>query len=468
MMRNFLQLFLLSGIMQLLFAGIPANSSGQTLLPSEVYQDTVLTRDHSPYLVQHDLTIQQGATLNVEPGVTITFASYATMTVYGSLIAQGNKGDSIYFVAKEENSPWQQINTNNGAITLQYCKISGSRRFVNAAGGNLIRILHCVILSSAKGNGEDCIAVHDTKRVEIDSNRLVGMGGTIAEGSKNDAIDLDHVDSSFVRMNIITHFSDDGTDIGTESLYTLISGNVISYCNYGVSVGESSMVFTDHNIISHCDGGFQVHNQAILFSNYNTLYSNHRGIECFHSEEGNVQTGGTAMIQNTIFSATIDSEILTQTSSEITITYSISDREILPGDHNLSGDPKLCDPENNDFSLRGDSPCINTGSPDGLGNGTSMGAVPYNGDSTDILNTRERIWVFKVYPNPAVDLVHIETTGEESRKDIAIFNGQGILLYHYTMLKSAAILDLGSFAPGIYFLRLSAPPSFVIFRVIKH
>jgi hypothetical protein len=468
MKRRFYPFNLFQAFLLMLLAGMPITVAGQTYLPSEIYQDVVLTHELSPYLIQNDLLIHQGATLHLEPGVTITFASHATMTVYGSLVAQGNKGDSVYFVAREENSPWQQINTYNAAITLQYSKISGSIRFVNAAGGNLIRILHCVIQSSATGSGEDCIAVHDAKRVEIDSNRLVGMGGIIAEGNKNDAIDLDHVDSSFVRMNIIAHFSDDGTDIGTEGLYTLISGNIISYCNYGISVGESSTVYTDHNIISHCDGGIQVHNHAILFSNYNTLYSNQWGIECFHSEEGNVQTGGTAMMQNTIFSATIDSEILTQSSSDLTITYSISDREILPGDHNLSGDPKLCDPENNNFSLQGDSPCINTGSPDGLGNGTSMGAVPYNGDPTGILNTPVRTWDFRVYPNPAVDLIHLETTGEESRKDIALFNEQGILLYHNTMLKGSTILDLGSFATGIYFLRLSAPPSSVFVRVIKY
>lgn len=353
----------------------------QTLLPYEYTSDAVLTQEQSPYLVQNDVTVHEGVTLRVNPGVIVVLASYATMTINGNLSANGTESDSIFFVAQDGETPWQQINTLNASVEFQYCKVTGCRRFLNASGGNQIIVKHCSIISSATGNGEDCIAIYNAKKVQIAFNQLIGMGGTLAQGIKNDAIDLDHVDSSFVQQNTIAHFSDDGTDIGTESLYALLSGNIISYGNFGISVGESSTVFADHNIISHCDGGLQVHNHALLYSNHNTIYSNQWGIECFHSEEGNIQTGGTAVILNTIFSGTHDTEILTQSSSDITISYSISDRDNLPGNYNLFGDSKLKDPENNDFSLHDDSPCIKAGSPNELGNRTTMGAIYDPGDT---------------------------------------------------------------------------------------
>jgi hypothetical protein len=457
--------FLANLCLALFVAGIPGMATGQTLLPSEIHQDTVLTRENSPYLLQDDLTIQQGVILQVEAGVTITFTSFATITVYGSLVAEGTRGDSIYFIAQNEASPWQQINSDNATLIFRYCKISGSRRFINAEGGNLIRVDHSSIVSSATGNGEDCIAVHDAKRVEIDSSQLLGMGGTIAQGSKNDAIDLDHVDSCFVRRNSIVHFSDDGIDIGTEGVYALISGNFISYCNYGISAGEYSVVFADHNIITHSDGGFQVHNHAVLYCNYTTLYLNRWGIECYHSEEGSIQTGGRAQLLNTIFSATIDDEILTQTSSEIAVSYSLSDREILPGEQNLMDDPRFRDPENSDFSLMDDSPCILTGTQDGMGNRTTMGAVPYLSNETGLLPFLDQD--VKVYPNPAADLICIELTGEEKPWSIALFNDQGSLLYKQTSEQTSVFVNLESYPYGIYLLQLSFPGSIRTMRIVK-
>jgi hypothetical protein len=473
----------------------------QTLLPYEYTIDAVLTLEHSPYLVQNDVTVREGVTLRVNPGVVIVLASYATMNINGNFIAIGTAADSIYFIAQVEDSPWQQINTLNASAEFQYCKVTGSRRFLEASGGNQIIVKHCNIISSATGNGEDCIAAYNVKKVEIASSQLKGRGGAIAQGSKNDAIDLDHVDSSFVQENIIAFFSDDGTDIGTEGLYTLISGNLISYCNYGISVGESSTVFADHNIISHCDGGFQVHNHARLYSDHNTVYSNLWGIEGYHSEEGNVQTGGTSVISNTIFSGTHDAEILAQTSSDISISYSISDRENLPGNHNLFGDPKLTDPENNDFSLQDDSPCIQTGSPDELGKRTTMGAIYVPGDTVtpppndtivtppndtivtppnDTIVTppndtvisanqvealRQRAYV-TVYPNPFSENTCITYCIKTCDKiDISIYDQAGRLTWNlysgHSDVKESTVIWDGSSLHGV-----KAPPGLYIIRLV--
>ena len=344
----------------------------QTLLPSSFNSDTLLKKANSPYLIQANLTTAAGTVLQIEAGVVIRFAAGASLTVNGELYARGTRADSIYFISNT-GSAWQRINSSSANVDLKYCSFKGGRMLLWASGGN-ISVTNCDIESKATGSGEDCIAVHSAGRVYIDSIRLTGMGGTIAQGSKNDAIDLDDVDSCFVLNSIISHFSDDGVDIGTSSKYALISGNRISYCNYGTTVGETSLAYIENNIFSYNDAGIQVHNHAVVYANYNTLYHNTWGIECYHSEEGSIQTGGTAFLQNTIFSATTQTEILTQSSSSLTISYSISDGEALPGNHNISGDPKLVDPEHNDFSLQESSPCIDAGSPGPGGRPTTMGA----------------------------------------------------------------------------------------------
>ncbi len=344
------------------FIQIALMSGSQTLLPSSFNSDTILTKSNSPYLIQGNLTTAAGTVLQIEAGVVIRFDAGASLTVKGELFARGTRTDSIYFVSNS-GSAWQRINSSAADIDLKYCHFKGGSMTLLASGGNNISVTHCVIESKATGSGEDCIAVHDAVRVYIDSIRLTGMGGTITQGSKNDAIDLDNVDSCFILNSIISHFSDDGIDIGTSSKYALIAGNQISYCNYGTSVGETSLAYIENNIFSYNDAGIQVHNQAVIYANYNTFYHNTWGIECYHSEEGSAQTGGTAFVQNTIFSATVQTEILTQSSSSLTVSYSISDGEALTGNHNISGDPKLVDPEHNDFSLQETSPCIDAGSP---------------------------------------------------------------------------------------------------------
>jgi hypothetical protein len=437
---------------------ISVPAQGQTLLPPEISNNTTLTSDHSPYLVQNNLTVNSGIELRVEAGVVIEFASSATMTVYGSLLAQGTAVDSIYFMAHEEGTPWQQINTSGAVILLQYCSVSGGKRFLASSGGNTITVTQCSINSVATGSGDDCIEVHDVKKVNIAYSRFTGMGGSIAEGSKNDAIDLDHVDSCFVQHCIIADFSDDGIDIGTTSKYALLAYNNITHCNYGISVGESTVAYINNNIITHCDAGLQVHNDAIIHCNYNTLYFNRWAIECFHSEEGNVQTGGTAWVENTIFSGTVEAEIISQASSTVTISYSISDKEILPGSNNLFGDPQFIDPEHYIFSLQSGSPCIDAGSPDGEGNRTTMGAMNNHG-TTNIPDFLKTVPDFLVYPNPAVDKILVETKDQVSLKKLELYNSQGILLLSKINPRNPEIIDLRAYPAGIYFLRLSASPS---------
>ncbi len=293
------------------------------------------------------------------------------------------------------------------------------------------------------------------------------MGGTIAQGSKNDAIDLDDVDSCFILNSIISHFSDDGVDIGTSSKYALIAGNQVSYCNYGTTVGETSLAYIENNIYSYNDAGLQVHNQAVVYANYNTIYHNTWGIECYHSEEGSAQTGGTAFVQNTIFSATTQTEILTQSSSSVTISYSVSDGEALPGNHNIYGDPKLTDPEHNDFSLQESSPCIDAGSPGLDGMPTNIGAWGGSESMTTTLKNSESSLEILVYPNPVKNFMNIVFSGDQGDLQVELFNSTGRLLLTQINIKDGFSMNMSSFPAGTYLLKISNNKNVTAYHVLK-
>jgi hypothetical protein len=441
-------------------------AAGQTLLPSVFDSDTMLSKANSPYLIQGNLTTGAGTVLQIAAGVEIRFDAGASLTVNGKLYARGTKTDSIYFVSNS-GSAWQRINSSASDIDLKYCHFKGGSMFLWASGGNNISVTNCVIESRATGSGEDCIAVHDAQRVYIDSIRLTGAGGTIAQGSKNDAIDLDDVDSCFILNSIISHFSDDGVDIGTNSKYALIAGNQISHCNYGTTVGETSLAYIENNIYSFNDAGIQVHNQAVVYANYNTIYHNTWGIECYHSEEGSAQTGGTVFVQNTIFSATAQTEILTQSSSSLTISYSLSDGETLPGNHNIYGDPKLTDPEHNDFSLQETSPCIDAGSPGLDGMPTNMGAWGGNESMATTLKKSESSLEILVYPNPVKNLMNIVFSSDQGDLQVELFNSTGRLLLTQINIKDGFSMNMSSFPAGTYLLKISNNKNVTAYRVLK-
>jgi hypothetical protein len=440
-------------------------ANSQTILPPVFNSDTILSKAKSPYIIQGNLTTGTGTVLQIEAGVVIKFDGGASLTVKGKILAIGTRTDSIYFISNSGSS-WQQINSSDADIDLKYCSFKGGKMLLWASGGN-ISVSNCVIESKATGSGEDCIAAHESQRVYIDSIRLTGMGGTIAQGSKNDAIDLDDVDSCFILNSIISHFSDDGIDIGTSSKYALIAGNQVSYCNYGTTVGETSVAYIENNIYSFNDAALQVHNRAVIYANYNTIYHNTWGIECYHSEEGSAQTGGTAFVENTIFSATVETEILTQSSSSLAISFSISDGETLPGNNNISGDPKLTDPEHNDFSLQESSPCIGAGSKGEDGAPTNMGAWGAQGGTATNLAKPSGSLNIQVYPNPVKDFINIVVSPDQGNLQLELFNSTGRPLLTQIIKKEKFSINMNSFPAGTYVLKISNSKNMTVRHVIK-
>jgi hypothetical protein len=119
----------------------------------------------------------------------------------------------------------------------------------------------------------------------------------------------------------------------------------------------------------------------------NTLYGGNRLFHCFGfncAYYNNIMVGGRA--DGSYYSrkdmetdkAKAEVEVATLTHSCFLKVEHIKDREFVKGEGYFEADPKFVDPDNLDFHLRCDSPCINkgTGSRDGL-TPTDLGAFEY-------------------------------------------------------------------------------------------
>lgn len=60
-----------------------------TYISSDITANTTLTTENGPYVVTGDVTINSGATLTIDPGTTVQVAEKTTLTVRGSLHANG-------------------------------------------------------------------------------------------------------------------------------------------------------------------------------------------------------------------------------------------------------------------------------------------------------------------------------------------------------------------------------------------
>lgn len=108
----------------------------------------------SPYLASGDLTVPEGETLTIEPGVEVIFQhqveDQSTFYVFGSLNAIGTEEDSIFFRSPHRvfygfMSPFEHANTS---IEMEYCVIDSSQEGVEVTQGIRTIFSHCKFYSS--------------------------------------------------------------------------------------------------------------------------------------------------------------------------------------------------------------------------------------------------------------------------------------------------------------------------------
>ena len=82
----------------------------------------------NPYIVTGTVTVPNGQTLTINPGVEVRFNGNTAMDIQGILLANGSPSGHITFTANSTPSPgaWKNLKFNNpdGACNLTYCDIS--------------------------------------------------------------------------------------------------------------------------------------------------------------------------------------------------------------------------------------------------------------------------------------------------------------------------------------------------------
>ena len=293
-----------------------------------ISQDTTWTKANSPYITIGNVVVKGGATLTIEPGVTIKFGPKHSLTINGLLVARGTVVQTINFVPKESEKPifWKGVVFENGGVSaeideagnyldgsiLEYCVVKGAESAVEA---NYVSpyIDHCVI----RGNGSGISISYDKFRVKSGLSRsstaipeyfrqeLQGKGVFLSQDATAS------VDATLENTWCIT-------DNGKKSTVSFVSGkgrifypyresiairnSSIENCtNSGVVINRGGSVFLVGNTIKENGPGVHISRCHTVTFSGNSITGNQR-LGVYFSEGTNIAITNNEISGNTISS----------------------------------------------------------------------------------------------------------------------------------------------------------------------
>ena len=361
--------------------------SDETLLPESIGGFLTLDAEHSPYVIQHAVTVEKGAHLVVGPGVEIRMSPESDLLVYGQLEILGDMEHPVLIHARDGQAQWgslvleqaegvQRISNlilrhgglgpdpvrHRGAISnmdseliIDHLDLESSTTIF--ALGGATTLTDSRIYSPHTGDGIN------VKRGLGHVERCVFMGNTAAD---TDAIDFDGVEGGVIRGNRIYAFrgpNSDGIDVGEQCVDLLIEGNLIyNNSDKGISVGQGSKVMVRENLIVGCVLGVGIKDtgsEARMVQN--TFVDNGTAVAVY--EKNLLRGGGSAWVDSCIISGSGLSPVTADAFSEAEAIYTLFDPVNVDGIGNFAANPAFVDPAHYNFQLKADSPTMDRGNP---------------------------------------------------------------------------------------------------------
>ena len=373
------------------------------------------TIDDSPVSVVDTIFVPENEALTIDPGVIVNFSGPFPLLVQGELLAEGTEEDSIIFHPVDEEF-WCGIRAESRAtVTLRFCVLRDSRvgdEETPMNGGSLYFDDVELIISHSTFSGNRCSrwggAIYfQNGSTSIESNLFMEnsafaendgpkYGGAIfIDGDNSTIADNTFLNNSSGGGGALAVYADaqimNNTFIGNSAVaggavFTaehlsedcVISGNTFignSARSSGgaLEISQLSSIVVHHNIFSRNNaGGF---GGAVAVNGYMDIGEFYSNTIVFN--ECDLWGGGICLLHNS--GIVIVNCIMWGNRSGDGAQISFDERLqranlyycVIEGDwheehgeHLIHEDPQFVDPDNNDFHLTENSPCIDAGDPD--------------------------------------------------------------------------------------------------------
>jgi hypothetical protein len=348
---------------------------------------TRLYRALSPYLITGDLTIAPGATLEIESGVTLLVAPEAAVDCMGTILAEGQPGDSIHIMPENHLEGWRGIRLQNGTVELNHTVVSGSRGYASSPGANFAALAghssDVTITESVFRNNWSCVKLHGGTVEIVNSVFMNNRGemfymkdgeGALISGSRFENLhdpvagSMDGIEfelctrGQFLVVDcILQNMADDGIDMNASSVSitgTTISGVPDKGFSIGAPTGGSgagTLVTIENCIIEDCVTGLGIKDGAEVEADGLLIRSSGTAVHLYEKTGG--MGGGFVEIVNSIFTQ-CDYDIVVE-EGYAHVNWSLTDGPAIPGEGNITGNPQL----DGSGYLLWNSPCIDAGNP---------------------------------------------------------------------------------------------------------
>ncbi len=380
----------------------------------------------SPYFIEGDIEVRDNSALTVQAGVYAYFAPNARLTVWGQFRAEGQLGDSVYFVSAsmEPEERWGGIYlpfAGGPPRSMSYTVIEAARGWQSpraglAVDGGEVILRHC----SIRGTVGCGIRVENGARLEAEHLHVIANGGSVGCGA---ALNISHSEVRLSHSRIMDNYSSlDGGGFCTYQSsvfldHCLISGNTAQLWGGGFWANDHTTLEARNCIFSHngsiLGGGISFDSDSPLTLTRCIFYRNTCDGEVGHGTGGalriiggaqtqrithcvfmenlgtnipGIQILGPTLVENCIFASNMGVSINCGPQTvdiQHCLFYPVEwfhfggfrPEGILEMDSlnynedpcdrygNLAADPMLADPLNLDFSLTSGSACIDAGAP---------------------------------------------------------------------------------------------------------
>ena len=335
---------------------------------------------NSPYHVNGNITIPDGQTLSIEPGVTAIFKEACKLDVKGCLIAVGTREDTITFTAEDPGAGWHAIKfVNTPSINdtskiifciIEYGKLDQGGGWEDRCGGAILASYVSKLIIS------NCL-LQNNKVYNI-GDLFTGTGGAICLDTASPIITNNHI----INNTSFNHIGG-GIVCGNYS-HPVISNNVIAKnkADYGAGLAVymgSNPIVTNNIIVENeagqYGGGIRCYEDSdpVFINNtiaLNTAQSTGGGVSCINNSDPLFIN--TILYGNTAGSG--DQVHLVEPYSDPDFYYCNIEGglESFEGDgasseysgayeNNLDTDPHFINTSSGDFNLSDSSLCIGAG-----------------------------------------------------------------------------------------------------------
>ncbi len=342
-------------------------------VPKSIEQNLSLSLEKSPWIINSQLIIGKGATLDIEPGVEVFLGPKADIQVDGRLLAQGTSERPIHmraysddkadawaglFIRSEELSEFKHVtfeNSSYGAKLIfatalwEHCTFKNVREICSGYRSSLTFDKCLIDYRQFSGGGNINVMKFYKGELQVKNSEFF----TPDSDFKVDGIDADYVEHAIIRGNRFFGGqcpNSDAIDIGHGSHNVVIENNlIVDFVDKGVSVGEKAEAQVNNNVIMGCAIGVGVKDSARVTITKTTFYKNDTAIKSYEKVAG--EGGGTAKVDNSLIVLSKKAAVEVDPLSSIEVSNTLCDSQLFPGNNNSQGSVEFKNVAQYDFEV---------------------------------------------------------------------------------------------------------------------